>query len=276
MVLKDKALIVSLTIRNWSGRKYDQTVTNEVDEKHDAEDAGRFNKLLVELSEMRPITQVSGKLRTFLYKNTMAWGDNGDRILPAKRYFEFTKGLDKLVQKYNSVVQAFIQDYDMIKARRKSQLKDLYRETDYPSQHDLETRFRVKLHILPLTDESDFRLALNAEEVEVLRQRISVEITDRHTAAVGELMGRAKSVVDRIIKTLTKETDKLIFRDSMIGDVEDLVEIMPSLNYMNDPKIDELTKAMDNLIVDPDHIRSDEDIKAQILERSKKLSEMFF
>jgi len=47
-MLQENSLIVSLSVSQWTGRKHDKTITNEVHKSHNAsDDAGRYNKLLV-------------------------------------------------------------------------------------------------------------------------------------------------------------------------------------------------------------------------------------
>ncbi len=58
--ISDFAMLVSLNIRQWSGRKLDRAVTKEVDKSHGATDGGRYNKLLVDKAHLDPIAEVAG------------------------------------------------------------------------------------------------------------------------------------------------------------------------------------------------------------------------
>ena len=51
-MIQDKAMLVSLKLSVWNPRKYDKDVTSEVNNHYQARDAGRFNKILIDLSEM--------------------------------------------------------------------------------------------------------------------------------------------------------------------------------------------------------------------------------
>ena len=46
--LSTRAMLVSLSISQWSGRRLDREITDEVNQQHNAAaDAGRYNKLLL-------------------------------------------------------------------------------------------------------------------------------------------------------------------------------------------------------------------------------------
>ena len=48
MSLADKAMVVTLSVSCWTARKQDKKVAEEVEAKHNARDAGRYNKLLID------------------------------------------------------------------------------------------------------------------------------------------------------------------------------------------------------------------------------------
>lgn len=63
--LAEKALLVTLNISQWSARKYDRKVTEEVNDTHQAKDAGRFNKLLIDKTHLDEIQKIVNEARHF-------------------------------------------------------------------------------------------------------------------------------------------------------------------------------------------------------------------
>src|SRR6185369_3013865 len=91
-LLAEKAVLASLNISQWSGRKLDRKITDEVNESHGAvADAGRYNKLLVAKVTLDPIQQIVGEARSYHIRMTLPWSDSGTRILPSALYLEYTK-----------------------------------------------------------------------------------------------------------------------------------------------------------------------------------------
>src|SRR5574340_1123555 len=84
--LQQLAMLASLNISMWTARKYDRKVTTEATRSHGAaEDAGRFNKLLVPKTAIQPLEQAAGAARREHDEWTLPWGNNGERLLPGDK-----------------------------------------------------------------------------------------------------------------------------------------------------------------------------------------------
>ena len=101
--LQESAMLVTLTISQWTARKHDKSVSAEVDRNHGAKDAGRYNKLLISKEALDSIAKIEGAARAYFYKVTHAWGDNGERMLPAALFMDFAQTM----QKYQSDLDAY-------------------------------------------------------------------------------------------------------------------------------------------------------------------------
>src|ERR1019366_6705120 len=98
-ILASRAMLTTLRIRQWSARKLDRKVTDEINSAHHASaDAGRYNKSLVAKDSLAKIQTVANGARDFLYSQTSPWGDDGPRIPSAKQYLHFTAGLATMRQ----------------------------------------------------------------------------------------------------------------------------------------------------------------------------------
>ena len=69
-----RAMLVELTIRQWTARKHDRKVSREVDQGHGAQNAGRFNKQLIAKDALEKIAKKAGAIREFHYAHTLPWG----------------------------------------------------------------------------------------------------------------------------------------------------------------------------------------------------------
>lgn len=274
--LREKALIVNLSISEWNGRKFDRKVTQEVDDAHGTHKSGAFSKNLIDLSELNPIIKVRGELRSTHNTLTLPWGDNGDRLLPAKGYFKYIEKIKELEREFNDEVSRFLSNYENLKAAARRNLKTLFVDSDYPTEQQIKQRFGVTITYLPVPDSYDFRVDIaSSTDVDELRKSIASEISDRHKAATGDLVERCKGMVKRIIDTLDQGNDKT-FRNTMITNLEELLEIIPSMNYTEDPAIDKMVKTLDNIVVDPDHLRNDVDFRQDYLNKVKKINDLLF
>jgi hypothetical protein len=272
MALNDKALQVSLIISQWTARKYDKKISNEVEENHNAKDAGRYNKLLISKEKLQKIQKAVGKLRNFHYINTLPWGDNGERMLPSANYFTYVNELRVLESEFNEVVKEFLANYDHYVDDARNTLGDMFNINDYPTKNQVTEKFGVKVVRLPIPN-NDFRVDLGEEEIAKLKTAMEAEITDRITYAMKDAWSRVKEVLVAM-KDKLNEKDA-IFRNSLFGNVEDLVNVLPKLNVTDDPKINEICEDMKTLIVDPDTVRKDQTIRSMKAQQVENLMDKF-
>ena len=267
--LKDKVMIVNLTISQWGARKYDATATREVESVYNAHEAGRFNKSLIKSDTLKEISAVANKIRLNHYELTLPWGDNGDRILSTESYFKYISEIGVLTAKFNELVEQFIQEYYELKQEAKFRLNGLYKESDYPHEVDIKDKFKIRTVFMPIADAEDFRLNVSQDVAESIKNQITSEMNGRVAIAIDSVIDRAKDVLTKIVETLSE--DGKIFRDSLIGNVESLVETMPLLNFNNDQRINDLAKAMSTIIVNPDPLRYDLRMRKEICNKAKAI-----
>lgn len=252
-MLQNNSLIVSLSMSMWTARKLDKKITDEVRTNHNAsDDAGRYNKLLVAKEHTDPITKVASEARQFHYDNTLSWGDNNERLLPTKNYFEYVKEMNQLEAKYNEAVSRFLGNYDAVIAQARIRLNGMFREADYPSRTEIERKFGFKITFMPVPSD-DIRVGLQDETVAALRKKVEDEINNR-------LSGAVTDIYDRIKDQLQKMRDRLadtqaIFRDSLFENLNELVDLVPRLNVTDDPTITAICDDMRSLMVDPQSVR---------------------
>lgn len=266
MKLQDSSIVVILALSQWTARKLDRKITDEVNEQHNASsDAGRYNKLLVDKTYLDPIVKIANRARTFHYENTLCWGDNGDRLLPAENYFPYVTAMGKMKREFESAVEAFLKNYNKVMANAKERLNGMFNEKDYPSKLEIESKFGFKTDFMPVPD-TDFRVKLNKAEVDKLKKELEGEMTNRLTAAVGNIWER---IHDQLSKMKAKLSDKdSIFRDSLFGNLQELIELLPKLNITKDVNIAKICNEMKALVVSPDEVRNNDSV------RSKKAKEV--
>lgn len=267
--LQEKALLVNLTIRQWCARKYDRSVSQKIEAQHNTRNAGRFNKILIAENELKDIQKISGAVRTFVYKNTLPWGDNGDRLLPATNYFEFITEYNTLTAEFHSTVRKFILQYpDLIEDARK-RLNGMFKDADYPSIDTIQAKFDMQLSFMPISSIDDFRLEVGQKEVDKLRTEIEKEVTARITNAAQDIWLRIMSAVSHMVEKLSDKD--AIFQSSLVQNISDLVEILPRLNFTQDKSILEIIESMKGLIVDPVLLRNNATLRNKKAEEAKAI-----
>jgi len=85
--ISDRAMLVGLSIKQFSPTKTDKQLNAELAEKH-GQDANmtRVAKSLIGREHLDAIRSMAGAIREEHYRRTLPWSDDGSRILTAQGY----------------------------------------------------------------------------------------------------------------------------------------------------------------------------------------------
>ena len=270
--LKEKVMVINLSISQWTARKFDPTASKEVATNHAATDAGRFNKILIAGEALKSIAKVANSARTFHYQNTLPWKDNGERILPSENFFNYASEMAKFRAEFDSLVGEFISNYPMLVDEAKARLNTLFSESDYPAPAIIQKKFKLSYDFDSISEVDDFRVAISEEEADNIRLQIQATIDRRIANAQDEMLNRIRTAVLNMADAL--EMPDKVFRDSLVGNIEELVELTPILNFNKNQKIDDAVNMMKPLCVDPNQLRKDAAYRKEIAEKARKISKL--
>lgn len=252
--LSTRAMLVTLNIHQWTARKFDKQATREVEQHHLAKDAGRFNKILIDPTALRGINRWAAALRDKHYAMTLPWGDNGDRLLPAALYLDFQSEMQSLAASFDGAVRLFANDYQNHVSGARMRLGSLYDPKDYPPAADIPKRFRCELSFALVPDVQDFRVDIGDAAAEQIRADVSRSMAERQQAAMDDALLRAKEVITRVRDRVTAA--KPVIHDSLTESVADLIRVLPAFNLSNDPRVNEVVDALNNMTVSAQGLRN--------------------
>ena len=271
MSLNNKAMIVTLNVSCWTARKQDRRVAQEVDAAHNAKDAGRYNKLLIDKKYLDPLTSHAGAIRQYHYKMTLPWMDNGSRLLPSKLFMEYRNGLDQLKTKFEILINNFIVMYDHTLVQdARMRLGTLYDPSDYPPGSELRAKFGVETDILPVPSGADFRVDVANSEVARIQEEITRRVNERQKQAMQEAWTRVREVVSTIYERTS--ADKAVIRESLMDNATELVRLLPGLNISDDPAMTLLTAEItDKLLVDVWSLRNSKSTRLRVADAAQSI-----
>lgn len=268
MNLSEKAMLTKLSICQWSARKHDKGATKEVISNHNAsEGSGKFSKVLIEKSAIKSIQTAANSARTFHYHNTLPWDDSGFRILPSKNFTKYSDGMRGLKSDFDRAVTDFLCDYPWFRENAKNQLGSLFNPSDYPDDSKIASKFSFENEINPLPDSRDFRVSLQSNEVDRIKQNIENKVNNNVNAAINDLWNRLYDAVNHMAVKLSDKD--AIFRNSLINNLCDLCDLLPALNITDDPKLEEMRREIESRLCtfEPDQLRDND------IERKKAATE---
>lgn len=252
-----RAILANLSISSWSARKYDKKVTAETNHAHGAaSDAGRYNKMLLpaDASSYKALTSHIAATRVLHYAETLAWSDDGWRLLPVANYQKYTDKLRTAKHEYDSLLLDFLSDYPSLQQAARIKLNGMYRDEDYPS--DVAGKYGFGIEYSPVPSGGDFRVELSQSEIDIIATRTESRVSDAFKDAHRDAVKRLYDCVARIHERLAQPD--AIFRDSLIGNARELCDVLTRLNISGDATLETLRKQTDSLAtVQPDTLRSD-------------------
>lgn len=265
MSLYESAVLVKLVVRQWDGFKKDKRVSDRVDTEYDtAGGAGNYNKRLLSKGVLGPIQSAIGRLRAEHARYTMPWRWDGVSLLPSKLYFPYTAAMRSIQDDIDAQVDNLVQQYPIFKANQQTQLGKLFDSSDYPEANELKDKFSVSFDFLPVPRADHFVVDLEEDAMARMKANLTKEMAAANAAVLGGLYDRVSDMVAHVHERLSDPDN--IFRDSLITNLQQLVDVLPSLNVFDDPGLARVAEMLKNdvLITNAERLREDEGARTQI------------
>lgn len=280
------AMLVELSISQWTARKLDKSTTDEVLANKQAGDKGaaRVNKhLLAGRTELEVINQHVGQVRDYVYSNTLPWSDSGIRLLPTAKFMEFTTTIKDMEDRFFELVNDFVTIYPTLITAQAMALGNMFNRADYPDPSDLNHRFKFNINYMPVPTAGDFRIDVGNDAQKELQDKLSKLAEERVDHAMNDIKARLKEHLTRMSDRLGSdivagEIKPRRFHDSLLETAHELCNLSRDLNLTNDYDLEQARLALQNAIrgLDVKDLRKDmptrNDTKAQVDDILSKFS----
>jgi hypothetical protein len=254
------AMLVELSIRSWTGRKLDKSVSAEIDNaKKTKTSVVNANKnLMAGTGVLDKIIKQAAAIRSWHISQTLPWTDNGSRLLPMSNFMAYKEQLGVMEQGYNALVDKFIDAYPNLIIAAAFQLGDLFDRTEYPEVHTLRNRFSMQYSFFPVPQAGDFRIDINEEAKAEILSNCEKAYNDRLNNAMRDAWERLKDCLtrmsDRLVVDVVHDEDGTpshefrVFRDSLVENAKELVGLLQHLNLTKDPQMEQARKDLKGIL----------------------------
>ena len=253
MSIGNQAMMVELNIGNWTANKLDRTVSEEVDQqKGTTLRAGNYRKnILAGSKELEAIHKFVGNVRNWHYKQTIPWSDSGLRLLTLKRYVPYTEQLNAYVSEFEELKRNFVTAYPNLISNAAFSLGALFNRDEYPSQDQVERKFYFSVNYYPLPEAGDFRIDVGNEMKDELIKQYESHYNSKLDGVMADLWERLHTTLKHLADRLevNESGEKKIFRDSLIGNAQELCGMLSDMNVTNDPKLEAARKELEQAIL---------------------------
>jgi orotate phosphoribosyltransferase-like protein len=267
-----RAILVRLRCGYYNFKREDKSISRKTRKRYKAT-AGRWIKdLLPGSKEFSKLKRKYGELRTWFYYNTLPWEDRGARLRSTREVEKFIASLNKKVLLYHECRDAFIPKYPELIYKAREQLGDSWKAEDYPHPSTIASKFWAQVGYYTIPNVDDLRLNMSEDQQKVLEEQIRESSKEMFEKAMTECWGRLHEVVSHMASRLSNP--EAIIRDSVVGNIQELVDILPGLNISDDPELEAMRKEVQSKLTmkDPQEIRESDKIRHRLATEAKKLA----
>ena len=267
--ITSSAMVVQVTISCWTGRKKDKSASATVTSQNYADKgtASVNKKLLGNCDELTAIQKFVANARNTNYDATMPWSDLGQRLLTMPVYFKHHPLLTGLQTEFYRMSDTFCNNYTWEISRAQARLGDLFRREDYPTEESIRSKFSFTISYIPLPDAGDFRIDIGNEQQQVLKDHYSEYYSKQLASAMDDVWQRTYKALSNMSERLdySGNDKKKIFRDTLVDNVIDMVELLTVCNVTGDGKMTRMANKLEDALrgVTPDGLRQSESLRVE-------------
>lgn len=239
--LKEKAMLMRLSVHGWSGRAREKAVENDAKDRYGIASEGVIRagkRLLPGCNELEAVHNKAGVIRTEWRKWTLPWLDEkGTRIITTKAYQSYAKKFNEQSRAYEEICELFFDKYADAKLDAAWTLGALYDDSQYPSEDKLRKSFWIDTQILPFPAGEDFRAQMNEHDTAVIRGSIEKAVDDAVRQAQEALWSEMKGALDALQERIG-DPDHII-KSSMVTGLVELCDRAKELTLTEEDKVTE-------------------------------------
>tara|TARA_R110002072_G_scaffold58091_1_gene148592 strand:+ start:360 stop:1253 length:894 start_codon:yes stop_codon:yes gene_type:complete len=231
----------------------DRKVTDQVNKDHAASsNAGKYDKNLFDPKETDGPQRVARAARTTHERLTLRWGKQS--LLTVAMFDRYAEAMEQHKRDFEQSVADLIAKIPELKERARINLNGMYKESDYAFIETIEDRYAFKREITPVPSGDNFIADLVDSEIETIRSDIEEANKAMLDNAVQDSFSKLHTAVKHIADSLDGYTVERVRKaggkwknepsrklyDSMLGNLADLIDVLPALNITNDVQLDGL------------------------------------
>jgi hypothetical protein len=203
----------------------------------------------------------------------------GAKLLPAALVEPFLKVKEVYEKQQGEVWKHWIyEEYPTLATSAPQRMGQFYSGEDFPTAEECMERFACDVTVIPLASADQWqRIAILAPDLAAAQQKQTDEayskgIKEAHAKLWADVMKPIQHAVD----TLSKDKSKIY--DSLVGNIIDIVDLIPAYNNVfKDPHLEAIAaKAKEAFsTIKPDDLRKSAEVKASALNSAKSIISSF-
>lgn len=276
------AMLGSLNVSVWEGRKKDKGIEQEIADNKGARSkrATSVHKhLFVDCPPLEAIKSLRGEARIWFNKCTLPWDDNGRRLIPTAIYFEIQQEMANYQSRFDALVNTFVRVYSTEISKQAFERGAMFNRDEYPKVEEIAGKFCFAINLTPVPMSGDFRVDIGNEALKELNDRCESDTQLRIKGAMSDAWERVKAQVEwvhdrmvavlehdpngveeikeydddgNVIKMEVKKKRRPKLHESMLDQGLETCGLLRDLNVTNDPDLEEARRMLEKALVHVD------------------------
>lgn len=276
--LAERSVLMRFTAGLPGQHRKDKRVTSEVQaEKGLGKDSGKWVKDLFPEVALKAVKSKINEARAYHDSVTLPFGCRGDDedstpamagvgILPAALIKEYADKMRQFKGELEVLADDFLRDPWQWVAWAQKEHNGTFDPKNYPGctldsagavQVDaaewdkaMRKKFYLRTEPLPVPNAQHFTEAVTSllgVDVESVDIRVRDAEQEARREVVRRLIAPVKAMAEKLSEAPKAGKDDIVFRDTLIGNVQDIVALAPKLNISGDPEIDAMVVEVEKL-----------------------------
>jgi hypothetical protein len=232
-------------------------------------------KSLIDSPALKDLQRLSREIYQWHIKNTVPWGDLGQRLKDNAGLIDYRNTMNKFEIQFEALANKVVYEYPACCARAQNRLGDLYDPALFPSVEELRRKMRLRVTYEPIADPSNFIVQIGDQAAEEMKKQYNEVLSSRMEGISNYIYEKLREPLTNLVKRI--DYDRMDtptgFRNTIVDNVMQIVELMGSCNFNADPKIDRLRRELRDALrgVTPDALREDSALRQHTKQEVQKI-----
>lgn len=271
--LSSSAVLVSLTIGIWNDSKRDKRKTDEltVQSRARAGVAKVSKTLMPDSDELDAIKKIMGQARKYLYETTMVWAKDKQNLLAMTKYQEFVSVMHDFERDFYDGVNVFIPTYAQKMQEAQGSLGDLYDPDDYPSVHEVRSKFRFVVEFEPVPTAGHFVVDLHEQAKQELIERFNSTVNDKARNSFAAVCEELKETMTHLVSKVDgadDESKSTRMHSTLLPNIRRVIDKVRTANNImgNNPEVEAVVSGLEASLasVSVEALRDNETVRERV------------
>lgn len=232
-------------------------------------------KSLIDSPALKDLQRLSREIYQWHIKNTVPWGDLGQRLVANAALIDYKNTMNKFEIQFEALANKVVFEYPACCGRAQNRLGDLFDPALFPSVEELRRKMSLRVTYEPIADPSNFIVQIGDQAAEEMKRQYNEVLSSRMEGISNYIYEKLREPLTNLVKRIDYEADDAPtgFRNTIVDNVMQIVELMGTCNFNDDPKIDRLKRELRNALkgVTPDALREDSGLRRHTKQEVQKI-----